>query len=178
VTLGETQYRWLAKTLTESRSRFKFVFVHQVLGTGRGGAELAGLFEWGGRDKRGGNLFAEKRPGWELPIHALLAKTGVTVLFHAHDHLFARQALDGVVYQSVPNPADPTYTAFNSDAFLSGDVRPNSGHLRVRVSPEEVKVDYVRAFLPAGETAEKKNGSVEFSYTIPASLDGAVGGKR
>jgi hypothetical protein len=37
-----------------------------------------------------------------------------------HDHVFARQELDGVVSRSVPNPADNTYTAFNDDACRSG----------------------------------------------------------
>jgi hypothetical protein len=98
VTLGDAQYRWLTKTLTESNARWKFVFCHHVLGTGRGGIEQAGLFEWGGKDKRGVSAFAEKRPGWERPIHDLMVKTGVTILFQGHDHLYARQELDGVVY--------------------------------------------------------------------------------
>ena len=166
VTLGEAQYRWLTTMLTESEARFKFVFAHHVLGTGRGGVELAGLYEWGGNDRRGVRLFEEKRPGWEMPIHDLFVKTGVTIFFQGHDHLFARQDLDGVVYQSTPNPADSTYQAFNRDAYRTGDVLPNSGHLRVTVSPEQVRVDYVRSFLPADEADGRRNGEVAFSYTV------------
>jgi len=161
-TLGETQYRWLAQTLTDSKSRWKFVFCHHVLGTGRGGVESAPFFEWGGQDRRGDVRFSEQRPGWPMPIHELMAKTGVTVFFQGHDHLFAHQVLDGVVYQTCPCPADPTYTAFNRDAYLSGDLLPNSGHLRVSVAPERVRVDYVRAFLPG----EGTNAAVAFSYTV------------
>ena len=58
VTLGDAQYHWLAKTLTNSQARWKFVFCHHVLGTGRGGVEMATLGEWGGLDRRGANLFA------------------------------------------------------------------------------------------------------------------------
>lgn len=168
ITLGEAQYRWLEQTLARSAARWKFVFCHHVLGTGRGGVEVAGLYEWGGRDRRGGSSFAEKRPGWSLPIHELMVKSGVTILFQGHDHLFARQELDGIVYQSCPNPADPTYQAFNREAYRSGEVLPNSGHLRVTVAPESVRVDYVRSFLPADETSDRRNGMLAHSYTLHA----------
>jgi len=169
VTIGDAQYRWLTAVLTRSNARFKFVFSHHVLGTGRGGIEMAGLYEWGGKDRRGARLFEQKRPGWELPIHDLMVKTGVTIFFQGHDHVFCRQELDGIVYQSVPNPADDTYTAFNADAYRSGNVLPNSGHLRVTVSPSNVNVDYVRAFLPQDETEDRENGNVAFRYTIEAA---------
>ena len=41
--------RLAEKTLEESKARYKFVFAHHVLGTGRGGIEEADLYEWGGR---------------------------------------------------------------------------------------------------------------------------------
>jgi hypothetical protein len=144
-TIGDAQYRWLTKTLTESKARWKFVFSHHVNGTGRGGIECATRGEWGTK------------------IHGLFVKTGVTIFFQGHDHLFARQELDGVIYQTCPNPADNTYTAFNRDAYRSGDLLPNSGHVRVTVAPEKVRVDYVRSFLPG----EGTNGGVAFTYTIP-----------
>lgn len=172
VTLGDAQYQWLARTLTESPARWKFVFCHHVLGTGRGGIEEAGLYEWGGRDRSGRNEFAAHRPGWPLAIHPLMVQTGVTIFFQGHDHLYARQDLDGVVYQSCPNPADPTYTAFNRDAYKSGVVLPNSGHLRVTVGPEAVRVDYVRAFLPADETSGRTNAAVASSYLIQRKTTG------
>jgi hypothetical protein len=166
VTFGEAQYRWLVLTLTESKAHWKFVFAHHVNGTGRGGIEVADLYEWGGKDRRGQDMLREKRPGWPLPIHALMAKTGVTIFFQGHDHLYARQELDGVVYQSTPNPADPAYQAFNRDAYRSGHILPNSGHLRVTVSPDEVRVNYVRAFLPLDEGEGRTNGMVAHVYTI------------
>ncbi|MCE9615254.1 MAG: metallophosphoesterase [Lentisphaerae bacterium] len=147
-TLGDAQYRWLTKTLTESKARWKFVFAHHVNGTGRGGIECASRGEWGTK------------------IHSLFVKTGVTIFFQGHDHLFARQELDGVVYQSCPNPADPTYQAFNRDAYRCGDILPNSGHLRVTVSVQEVAVDYVRSWLAQDETDVRKNGETAFRYTI------------
>lgn len=169
ITLGDVQYRWLVKTLSESKARWKFVFAHHVNGTGRGGVELAGQYEWGGKDRRGQNLFREKRPGWALPIHELMVKTGVTIFFQGHDHLYARQELDGIIYQTVPSPADPTYQAFNREAYRSGDIFPNSGHLRVTVSANDVRVDYVRSFLVTDEKAGASNGIVSHSYSVRES---------
>lgn len=166
VTLGDAQYAWLTRTLEGSRARYKFVFAHHVLGTGRGGVELADLYEWGGRDRRGDDQFRQRRPSWPLPIHQLMVRTGVTAFFQGHDHLFAHQEKDGVIYQSTPNPADPTYTAFNREAYRSGTVLPNSGHLRVTVSPDSVQVAYIRSFLPADTSATQRNGAVAHAYTV------------
>ncbi len=102
-----------------------------------------------------------------MPIHQLFVKYGVTIFFQGHDHVFAHQELDGVVYQETPNPADATYTAFNREAYRSGDVLPCSGHLRVTVSPAEVRVDYVRSVNPGDEKrAGAKDGDVGFTYAV------------
>ena len=166
ITLGEEQYQWFKKTLETSDAKYKFVFAHHVLGTGRGGIEQAKLYEWGGYNQKGVWEFDKMRPEWELPIHQLMVKNGVTIFFQGHDHLFAKQELDGIIYQEVPNPADNTYTAFNQDAYKTGDTLPNSGFLNVTVSSSEVKVDYVRSFLPEDETVQNKNAVVSYSYTI------------
>jgi hypothetical protein len=166
VTLGNAQYQWLSKTLHESKAKFKFVFSHHVLGTGRGGVEVAGQFEWGGQDRRGLDRFFQMRPTWKQPIHDLMRDTGVTIFFQGHDHLYARQELDGVIYQTVPNPADSTFAAFNAQAYKSGDILPNSGHLRVTVSPESAKVEYVRSFRPQDEGEGRTNGSIAHSYIV------------
>jgi hypothetical protein len=166
ITMGDAQYQWLKKTLEQSKARYKFVFAHHVLGTGRGGVEVADLYEWGGKNRAGEWEFDKKRPGWELPVHQLMVKHGVTIFFQGHDHLFARQQKDGVVYQETPNPADQGYSIYNREAYRSGDILPNSGYLRLTVSPENVKVDYVRSYLPKDETPDRKNGEIAFSYTI------------
>jgi hypothetical protein len=165
-TLGEAQYQWFKNTLEESEAPYKFVFAHHVQGTGRGGIENAGLYEWGGNKPKGGFEFDTKRPGWELPIHQLMAENGVTAFFQGHDHLFAQQELDGVTYQEVPLPADPTYSTFNANAYRSGTTRPNSGYLRVTVSPRNATVDYVKSYLPGKMTASENNGMVGYSYSL------------
>ncbi len=102
--------------------------------------------------------FTERRPGWELPVHQLMAKPGVTFFFQGHDHLFARQERDGIVYQKVPMPADQDYVAYNKDRYESRVKLLNSGHLRVTVSPENVNVDYVRGFAEGRNRAGQNRG--------------------
>ena len=79
VTLGDAQFQWFKQTLEQSPAKYKFVFTHHVLGTGRGGIENAGLFEWGGKNNKGQSEFPQKRPNWEMPIHQLMARNGVTI---------------------------------------------------------------------------------------------------
>ncbi len=166
LTLGDAQYHWFKRTLEQSKARFKFVFAHHVLGSGRGGIDEADMYEWGGRNRRGDWEFAQRRPGWELPIHQLMVKHGVTIFFQGHDHLYARQERDGIIYQEVPMPADHGYMTYNEDRYGSGIKLSNSGYLRVTVSPEEVKVDYLRTYLPKDEGAQKKTGDLAHTYAI------------
>lgn len=156
VTLGDAQYQWFKQTLENSKAKYKFVFTHHVLGTGRGGIEVADGYEWGDA----ANL-AVHRPGWDKTIQQLMADNGVTIFFQGHDHIFVKQELDGVIYQTLPEPANPSYTLENDAAYKTGDKYPNSGHVRVTVSPDNVNVDYVRSYLD-------KPDEVAFSYTVPA----------
>lgn len=173
-TLGHDQYEWLRRTLADSKRTFRFVFLHHILGSCRGGAELVDLFEWGGRGRTGLYAFAQERQGWEMPIHDLLVRNGVTAVFQGHDHVFAHQSRDGIVYQTCPMPGDPTYTAYNRRSFRSGSVFANSGHVRVSVSPVAIKVEYIRAFLPADESDVQRNGRAVYSYTVKTqSKEGA-----
>jgi len=172
ITHGEAQYKWLKKTLSESKAKYKFIFAHHVLGTDRGGVEMAELYEWGGKTHEGVWEFDKKRPGWEMPIHQLMVKYGVSIFFQGHDHVFVRQEKDGVVYQETPNPASPFETDPQNggwqDAYKSGKLLPPSGHLRVSVTPAETKVDYVKSWLPKDETPEHKQDQVDFTYSVKA----------
>ncbi len=140
-TLGQEQYDWLKRTLESSKATFKFVFIHQLVGgldrAGRGGVESVPLFEWGGKE------FNERRPGWPMPIHQLLVTNHVSIVFHGHDHLYAKQDLDGIVYQCVPQPG-ATHPGKETYKYRQGTILPSSGYLRVTVSDKESKVEYVR----------------------------------
>jgi len=166
ITHGEAQYQWLKQTLEQSSAKWKFVFAHHVSGTGRGGVDVADLYEWGGHNNQGVWEFDTKRPGWDMPIHQLMVQNGVTIFFQGHDHIFVRQQLDGVIYQTLPYPADPTYGLHNADRFASGDKLPCGGYLRVTVSESSVLVDYIRTFLPKDETTEQVNGQIAYTYTV------------
>jgi hypothetical protein len=175
-TVGEQQYQWLKKTLESSHATYKFVFIHNLVGgmdkDGRGGIEAAPFYEWGGQNRDGSMGFAAHRPGWEMPIHALLVKNKVSAVFHGHDHVFVRQELDGVVYQECPQPSITRYNntqLAQQYGYSHGDVRSSSGHLRVSVAPAQATVEYVRAYRPQDETPGQKNGQVDFQYTIAGS---------
>jgi hypothetical protein len=174
LTLGERQYRWLQETLVTSRAACKFVFIHNLVGgldgQMRGGIEAAPFFEWGGRDLDGAFVFSQKRPGWSMPIHQLLVRNGVTAVFHGHDHVYVRQELDGVVYQEVPQPSAKNFASGPNLAaqyhYAAGAILSSSGHVRVTVGPDRVTIQYVRAWLPEQETAQRKNGQVDDTWII------------
>ncbi|MBI5952836.1 MAG: metallophosphoesterase family protein [Chloroflexi bacterium] len=170
-TLGEEQYQWLKSTLETSNAKWKFVFIHQLIGglekDGRGGMEVAPYHEWGGLNPDGQYGFDENRPGWGVPIHQLLLANHVNAVFHGHDHLFVQQELDGIIYQEIPQPgsARPNSTDSAADyGYINGTILGGPGHMRVVVSPDQVTVDYVRSYVD--EKPDQKNGQVDFSYTI------------
>jgi len=165
-TLGDAQYHWLKTTLASSKTPFKFVFTHHVLGRGRGGIECSARGEWGGGDPQGRASFAQMRPGWEMPIHQLLATNHVTILFQGHDHLFCKQERDGVIYQTCPLPAGPSDCRENFEAYRSGTSIPGSGFVRVTVQSNTVHVAYVKNILTK-DTTPGHDGEIAFQYTIP-----------
>lgn len=178
-TLGEAQYRWLVATLAGSRAQFTFVFLHHLVGgetpEGRGGAEASRFFEWGGRELDGRETFAQRRPGWPAPIHDLLVRRGGgTVVFHGHDHLYAQQERDGIVYQLVPQPGHTRNDNTRSAAdygYKSGVIAGASGILRVAVASDRARVDYVRAYPDAAEGGPRRSGAVTHSYEVkPAKI--------
>ncbi len=169
-TIGDEQYQWFKRTLEQSTAAHKFVFAHHILGQSRGATLLARLYEWGGYEADGVTWgFAARRPGWAMPIHQLMVANDVTMFVQGHDHLFAKEELDGVVYQTVPMPCDSTYNiGMEFAADYVGDILPPSGHLRITVAPAGVQVEFVRAVEPWDETPEHPNGEIAYSYAIGA----------
>jgi len=150
-TLGNEQYQWLKQTLETSHATFKFVCIHHLSGgldrQCRGGVEVAPFFEWGGKNPDGQDVFKAKRPNWAMPIHQLLVKNHVNILFHGHDHFYDKQELDGVIYQEVPQPGDPLGNLRSAAeyGYKTGVMIRSSGHLRVTVSTSQTHVEYIRA---------------------------------
>jgi len=177
-TLGKEQYEWLKKTLESSHATYKFIFSHNLIGgldmrgQMRGGIETVKYTEMGGYNYDGTWGWDKARPGWAMPIHPMLVANNASIWFHGHDHLYAKQDLDGIVYQEGPMPAReglfdvaPTQKYYN---YLHGTVLGGSGYIRVRVSPGDVKVDYVQTYLPSEEDAKHKDGMIADTYTIKA----------
>ncbi len=174
LTLGSTQYQWLVNTLSNSKAKYKFIFLHNLVGgldgQMRGGIEAASFFEWGGKNSDGSYGFDIKRPGWGIPIHQLLVNNKVTAVFHGHDHVYVRQSLDGIIYQEVPQPSALNNTSGSNLAkeyhYDTGVIQSSSGHIRVTVSPQGVKGEYIRSWLPANETSTRKNRQIDDSWMI------------
>jgi len=105
-------------------------------------------------------------------VHQLFVDNKVTAWFHGHDHLYAQEAVDGIVYQEVPQPSLARYDTPNpgGDYGYVGtngvNIFPSSGHLRVIVGATEARVEYVRSVRAADETATRKNGTVVTSYVV------------
>jgi hypothetical protein len=180
-TLGGEQYEWLYRTLSASDRSWKIVLLHHLTSGvvtdegvyGRGGIEVVKwdvahrpTFEWGGEDSTGADVFTSFRPSWDHgPIHDLLVETGVKLVLHGHDHGCAVQELDGITYAECPTPIDPHYGSgyLTGGGYTHGQILPNSGHLRIRVDPEEMILEYVRAYLPG----DGVNGHVALRHVIP-----------
>jgi hypothetical protein len=151
------------------------VFIHNLVGgldgQARGGIEGAGFYEWGGANEDGSDGFSARRSGWEKPIHRLLVDNHVTAVFHGHDHLYARQELDGITYQEVPQPSVASFnsgpTLAAESHYASGTIVSSSGHLRVEVGQSEVAVTYLRAYRPEDESGLRHNRDVADSYRLP-----------
>ncbi|MFZ4583075.1 MAG: metallophosphoesterase family protein [Paludibacter sp.] len=170
-TLGKQQYEWLKKTLTTSKATFKFVFIHNLVGgadikgKARGGSEVAGLYEWGGKNPDGTDGFKTHRPDWEMPIHQLLVKNIVTAVFHGHDHIFAKQDLDGVVYQCLSQPgAKERGNTRNGEeyGYINGTILNAPGYMRVMVASDKVAFEFVETNIH--DIANNK--SILFQYQI------------
>jgi len=175
-TIGDAQYAWLTETLARSRARYKFVFSHHMTGGGsaevRGAAAHASQFEWGGRNLDGSWGLDRYRPSWDRPIHQLFVDYGVTIWFHGHDHLYAREDVDGIVYQSVPQPSTARYQGPDLAAQYGYLATPGQtafvtpSYLQVSVEEHGVTVDLIRSVLPEDESATLKNRAILTSYVV------------
>ncbi|RQW04926.1 T9SS C-terminal target domain-containing protein, partial [candidate division KSB1 bacterium] len=170
-TLGLAQFNWLRQTLENSDAAYKFIFAHHMTGGSddyvRKGAYGAPYCEWGGYNENGTTWgFDSRRNGWYCTVHQLFVENNVSAFFHGHDHQYAYEILDGVVYQSCA-AAGFTGNGFNlySEAnAYTVKVMPSSGHLRVTVTPAQATVDYVRSGGTGGA----------YSYTIAPNAPIAV----
>ncbi len=157
-TLGLDQFNWFKTTLQNSSAKYKFVFAHQIDGSqnvsgqadyGHGGANSANLVEMGGYNEAGTTYqWATERSGWGSdPVHQMMVANGVSAFFHGHDHQYAYEQLNGMVYQSVPSASFTgsfgIYTTGNGYTTWA-DSSQNPGYLKVTVGPSQTHVDFIR----------------------------------
>ncbi len=172
-TLGQEQYNWLKQTLENSHARYKFLFAHHMVGGSddyvRRGAVPAHICEWGGYDEvnQSSYLWETKRAGWgEDPIHQILVDNHVSAFFHGHDHQYAHEMRDGVIYESLAAAgfSGNGFNLYNESHEYTIRVLPSPGHMRVTVTPDQATVDYVGT----------SGGTVNYTYTIAPYLPPAT----
>ena len=164
-TLGQQQYNWLKQTLENSHAKYKFMFAHHMLGGTqnyvRGGAVPAHMFEWGGYNADGTTWgWDTKRPTFgDKPIRQLMIDNGVSAFFHGHDHQYAYEVRDGIVYLSMPQPNSTlNFTYYRESDPYTERVLTNPGYLRVTIAPDLATVEYV--------TSSNSSGAVQHTFTI------------
>jgi hypothetical protein len=180
-TLGYDQFMWLKGVLENSNAAYKFIFAHHMVGGSepyvRGGAVPAHMFEWGGYNADGTTWgFDTQRPGWgDDPIHQIFIDNGVSAFFHGHDHQYAYEVRDGIVYQSLPAAGfSGGFNYYHESDPYTEKVLDSPGHLKVIVTPAEATVQYV-------SSGSASNGTIRHSYTIapneqPEEILGDVNG--
>lgn len=147
-TLGKTQYDWLKNTLEKSAALHKFVYIHHLLvgdAQSRGGSERAMFNEWGGANADGTPGFSKNRAGWYKPVHQLLVENKVGFVFKGHDHIYVKQELDGIIYQTLPQPSHPGDKADSSQyGYKGGKTVGGSGFLKVTTAGSSAKVEFIK----------------------------------
>jgi hypothetical protein len=163
-TLGLEQFNWLKQTLENSNAKYKFVFAHHMVGGSddyvRGGANPARICEWGGYDETDTTYqWDTKRPGWGSdPIRQIMIDNHVSAFFHGHDHQYAYEKRDGIVYQCLPAAgfSGNGFSIYSTGSGYTIQALPSPGHLRVTVTPTQATVAYIAT----------TGGAVNCSYTI------------
>ena len=178
-TLGQTQYNWLKQTLENSSAKYKFIFAHHMTGGSddyvREGAYGAPYCEWGGYNENGTTYaFDTRRSGWYAPVHNLLVENHVSAFIHGHDHQYAYEVRDGVVYHSC---ASGGFTGNGFNLYSESDpmtikVLPSAGHLVITVTPTQATVDYIGSSTGTSNYAYTIQPYNVTTYTLAAGNDG------
>jgi hypothetical protein len=91
------------------------------------------------------------------------------VVFHGHDHLYAYQERDGIVYQLVPQPGHSRFDQTRSAAeygYRSGVIQGAAGILRIAVSAERTVAEYVRSYPAGAEGGLRRSGAVSHRWEL------------
>jgi 3',5'-cyclic AMP phosphodiesterase CpdA len=131
-TIGESQMKWLEKTLQNATERFRFVCMHHPAG-GNAGDQPNTLYGRGGA--RAWNTGEQRR------IHDLMKKHQVQIFFYGHDHVFVDDVVDGIHY-TLPGSCGAPWK-FTREETGYERFWPDSGHARLNVSPEKATITFI-----------------------------------
>ncbi|MBI5577795.1 MAG: metallophosphoesterase [Deltaproteobacteria bacterium] len=131
-TLGRQQKTWLLERLSNSKARWKLIFIHHTAG-GKAGDDL------NSRYGRGGGRAAHI--GEQAGIHQWMRRYGVQALFYGHDHVFTDMAVDGIHYICVGSAGAP-WKFTESETGYNRFWTP-SGYTWVDVDQKALKVSFI-----------------------------------
>ena len=144
-TLGSAQLAWLEQTLANATSRWRFLFIHHTVGGAAGDPANSAYGRGGGQ---------AAYVGEQAVVHELMQQYGVQVFFYGHDHVFTDMVVDGIHY-TLPGSAGAPWK-FPDTTTGYQEYWTDSGHARVEVDPEGVRVDFIAL-----------GGAVLYSYSLP-----------
>ncbi|MEI8347382.1 MAG: metallophosphoesterase [Pseudomonadota bacterium] len=99
------QYRWLEKTLAQSKQKFKIAFFHAPL--------------W----SAGGHINEKEILQAQNDLHPLFIKYGVKLVLSGHNHYYSRSLVEGIHYLTVGTMGAPLMEpkkAFNQQKYFKG----------------------------------------------------------
>jgi len=144
-TLGTAQLDWLASTLANATSKWKFLFIHHPVG-GKAGDDINSAYG------RGGGQAAYV--GEQAKVHQLMLQYGAQIFFYGHDHVFTDMTVDGIHY-TLPGSAGAPWM-FSQFETGYAQFWQESGWARVTVSPSSVDVKLL-----------KMGGGILYEYSLP-----------
>jgi len=67
-------------------------------------------------------------------------------VFKGHDHIYVKQELDGIIYQTLPQPSHPgeKISSAAEYGYLAGKTIGGSGFLKMTTTSSFIKVDFVK----------------------------------
>lgn len=98
-------------------------------------------------------------------IHDLLVTNKVNIVFHGHDHFFAKQDYEVTVYQLIPQPRSMRYGNTNSAiecGYKNGTISNAPSYVRINIQNIKATIDYIQTNIDA----KHNNNEILYSYTI------------
>jgi 3',5'-cyclic AMP phosphodiesterase CpdA len=143
-TLGPEQMQWLANTLAQATSKWRFLLIHHPVGGAAGTAENSAYGRGGGQ---------AAYVGEQAVVHQLMLAYGVQIFFYGHDHVFTDMTVDGIHYSEPSNAGARWMFVPEETGYSQSWSVPGWAH--VVVSPAAVDVTYLA-----------KTGEVIYGYQV------------